>query len=94
VKSIKAAEDSLKKLQSKDNSITVVNPNPRQPKAYPICTFTYVIVPLKSSHAPELKKFIDWAVTKGQKFGPPLLFVPLTKIVTKVARKTTARLHT
>ena len=94
LKSIKAAELSLTKLQSKDNSITVVNPNPRQPKAYPISTFTYVIVPLKTSKAAELKKFIDWAVTKGQKFGPPLLFVPLTKIVTKVARKTTARLHT
>jgi phosphate transport system substrate-binding protein len=94
LRSIKAAEDSLRKLQSKDNSITVVNPNPRQPKAYPISTFTYVIVPLKSGHAPELKKFIDWAVTKGQKFGPKLLFVPLTKMVQTAARKTTARLHT
>jgi phosphate transport system substrate-binding protein len=94
LKSIRAAEDSLRRLQSKDNSITVVNPNPRQPKAYPICTFTYVIVPLKSGKAPELKHFIDWAVTKGQKFGPKLLFVPLTKMVQKAARKTTARLHT
>jgi phosphate transport system substrate-binding protein len=92
--SIKAAELSLRKLQSKDNSITVVNPNPRQPKAYPICTFTYVIVPLKTGKAAELKKFIDWAVTKGQSYGPKLLFVPLTKIVQKAARKTTARLHT
>ena len=91
--SIRAAADSLRKLQSKDNSITVVNPNPRQPKAYPICTFTYVIVPLKSGHAAGLKKFIDWAVTKGQSFGPKLLFVPLPKLVQRAARKTTARLH-
>ena len=94
LKSIKAAADSLRKLQSRDNSITVVNPNPRQPKAYPISTFTYVIVPLKSGHAAELKKFIDWGVTKGQQYGPKLLFVPLPKIVQKAARKTTARLHT
>jgi phosphate transport system substrate-binding protein len=94
LRSIKAAADSLKRLQSKDNSITVVNPNPRQPKAYPICTFTYVVVPVKTSKAAELKHFIDWAVTKGQNFGPKLLFVPLPKIVQKAARKTTARLHT
>jgi len=92
--SIRAAADSLRKLQSKDNSITVVNPNPRQPKAYPISTFTYVIVPKKSGHAAELKKFINWAVTKGQSFGPKLLFVPLPKLVQRAARKTTARLHT
>jgi phosphate transport system substrate-binding protein len=94
LRSIKAAADSLRRLQSKDNSITVVNPNPRQPKAYPICTFTYVIVPLKTGKAAELKKFIDWAVTKGQKFGPKLLFVPMPKVVVQAARKTTARLHT
>ncbi|HET7759807.1 MAG TPA: phosphate ABC transporter substrate-binding protein PstS, partial [Gaiellaceae bacterium] len=63
---IKAALSSLKRLQSKDNSITVVNPNPRAKNAYPICTFTYVILPLKTSKAAELKKFVDWALTKGQ----------------------------
>lgn len=94
LKSIRAAADSLKRLRAKNNSITVVDPNPRQPKAYPICTFTYVVVPLKTGHAAELKKFIDWAVTKGQSFGPKLLFVPLPKLVRKAARKTTARLHT
>jgi phosphate transport system substrate-binding protein len=91
---IKAAAASLTRLSSKDNAITVVDPNPRQPKAYPICTFTYVIVPLKTSKAPELKQFIDWALTKGQTFGPSLLFVPVPKLVQKAARKTLARIHT
>ncbi len=94
LRSIKAAADSLQRLRAKDNSITVVDPNPRQPRAYPICTFTYVIVPLKTGKAAELRKFIDWAVTKGQRFGPKLLFVPMPKLVQKAARKTTARLHT
>jgi phosphate transport system substrate-binding protein len=91
--SIRAAGKSLTRLRSKDNSITVVDPNPRQPKAYPISTFTYVIAPLKTGKAAELKRFVDWAVTKGQSFGPKLLFVPLPKLVRKAARKTTARLH-
>ena len=34
-----------------------------------------------SSKAAELRKFIYWAITAGQKFGPPLLFAPLPKPV-------------
>ena len=51
-------------------------------KAYPISTFTYVIVPTNSGDkAADLRKFVYWAVTAGQKFGPPLFFVPLPKAV-------------
>jgi phosphate transport system substrate-binding protein len=90
---IKAAQASLKRLTSKDNSITVVNPNAKAKFAYPICTYTYVILPLKSGKAAELKKFVDWALTKGQTYGPPLRFVPLTKLVQKAAQKTLGRVH-
>ncbi len=90
---IRAAAKSLKRLQSKDNSITVVNPNAKATFAYPICTFTYVILPLKTGKAAELKKFVDWAVTKGQSYGPKLRFVELPKIVQQAARKTLARVH-
>jgi ABC-type phosphate transport system substrate-binding protein len=45
--------------------------------AYPIVTFTYVIVPTSSAKAADLRKFVYWAVTRGQSFGPPLLFQPL-----------------
>jgi phosphate transport system substrate-binding protein len=90
---IQAAANSLKRLQSKDNSITVVNPNAKARFAYPICTFTYVILPLKTGKAAELKKFVDWAVTKGQSYGPKLRFVELPKIVQRAARKTLARVH-
>jgi hypothetical protein len=42
-----------------------------------------------------MKSFINWAVTKGQKYGlqPGLLFLPLSKVVQTAARKTTAKLH-
>ena len=93
IRQIRAAANSLKRLQSKDNSITVVNPNAKAKFAYPICTFTYVILPLKTDKAAELKKFVDWAVTKGQSYGPKLLFVPLPKIVQQAARKTLGRVH-
>ena len=36
-----------------------------------------MILPTGSSKAADLRKMVYWAVTPGQKFGPPLLFQPL-----------------
>ena len=52
-----------------------------------------MIVPLHSSKAPALKKFLFWAVTRGQTFGPKLLFQPIPKSVLVVAEKTIAKIH-
>jgi phosphate transport system substrate-binding protein len=90
---IKAAAAAIVKLKNRQNAFTAVDPNPRQPKAYPICTFVWVIVPLKTSKAPELKKFINWALSSGQSYGPKLLFVPVPKAVKKAGLKTLARIH-
>jgi phosphate transport system substrate-binding protein len=51
-------------------------------RAYPISTFTYVIVPTNSGDkAQTLRQFVYWTVTAGQKFGPPLFFVPMPRAV-------------
>jgi phosphate transport system substrate-binding protein len=94
IRQIQAAANSLTRLRNSQNAYTAVDPNPAAPKAYPICTFTWAIVPLKTSKAPDLKRFIDWALTKGQSFGPNLLFVPIPDAVRKQSRKTLARIHT
>lgn len=75
------------------NALSIVNPPKKYPLAYPISTYTYVIVPLQSAKAAELKKFIFWAVTKGQTYGPKLWFVPLPKSVLVVAEKTIKKIH-
>ena len=75
------------------NALSIVNPPKKYPLAYPISTYTYVIVPLRSSKAVALKKFLFWAVTKGQAFGPKLLFEPIPKNVLVVAEKTIAKIH-
>jgi len=93
VKSLNAVSAQVKSVP-KNNAISVVDPPKKVAKGYPICTFTWVIVPLKTSRAADLKHFIDWAVTKGQTYGHPLLFLPIPKVVRTAARKTTARLHT
>ena len=80
LRGINAAASSVTKVTG-NGEISIVNPAKSSPTAYPISTFTYVLAPTKSEKAAELRKFIYWAITAGQKFGPPLLFAPLPKPV-------------
>jgi phosphate transport system substrate-binding protein len=95
VKSLKAVADRVTKVP-KNNAVSVVDPPKSVAKGYPLCTFTWVILPLQTSKAADVKRFVDWAVTKGQKYGlqPGLLFLPLPQAVVKAARKTLGRVHT
>ena len=81
---------------AKDGSLSIVNP-PAKFKyryAYPICTYTYVDVQKSSgANAANIKKVIGWAITKGQKFGPPLLFEPLPKPVVTFDKKQIKKIH-
>jgi phosphate transport system substrate-binding protein len=83
---IRGVTKALCDLPAKVTSLSqlkIVDPPKKCGKqAYPISTFTYVIVPTKSGDkAQTLRQFVYWAVTQGQKFGPPLFFVPLPKAV-------------
>ena len=77
----------------KNGALSIVNPPKSQKRAYPICTFTYVIVPLKANKASTLKQFISWAITSGQKYGPPLKFYPVPKLVQNADRAMVRRIH-
>jgi phosphate transport system substrate-binding protein len=90
---IKDAASTVKFIPA-DNSLSIVNPPKSKGEAYPICTFTYIIVPLETANAPALKKFIFWALTGGQKYGPKLLFQPIPKIVLVRAEQTLKKMHT
>jgi phosphate transport system substrate-binding protein len=76
-----------------NNALSIVNPPKKYFNAYPISTFTYVIVSAQTSKAADLKKFLFWAVTKGQTYGPKLLFAPIPKSVLVVAEKTIKKIH-
>jgi phosphate transport system substrate-binding protein len=79
IRGVSAALSQLPKKVTSLSQLQIVDP-PKSAgkKAYPISTFTYVIVPTKSGDkAATLRQFVYWAVTQGQKFGPPLYFVPL-----------------
>jgi phosphate transport system substrate-binding protein len=92
LRGILAAASSDQKPDA-NNALSIVNPPKKFALAYPISTYTYVIVPQQSSKAADLKKFLFWAVTKGQSYGPKLLFQPIPKNVLVVAEKTIKSIH-
>ncbi len=89
LRGIKAAAATITKVPA-GNEMHIVNPPKSQPLAYPICTFTYVLLPKKSDKAAELRRFIFWALTQGQKseYTAKPVFVPIPKPVLVAAEKT------
>jgi phosphate transport system substrate-binding protein len=81
---------------AKDGSLSIVNP-PKSKKyrnAYPISTYTYVDVQKSSgASAGDIKKLLDWAVTKGQSYGASIVFEPLPKPVVKFDQKQIKKIH-
>jgi phosphate transport system substrate-binding protein len=87
-KQITAAMATAKRI-TPDNKITIVDPPKSAPGAYPISTFTWVILPLKSDNAAALRKFVFWGMTSGaKKYGPPLRFLQVPPNVLSAANKT------
>jgi phosphate transport system substrate-binding protein len=91
VDSVKAAAAAVTKIGS-DNSIPLINLPASAKDAYPISTYTYIIVPTKSDKADELKKFITYAIGPGQQFGPDLDFAPLPAQVVAADKKAIAKI--
>ncbi len=81
-----------------NNEMHIVNPPKSAALAYPISTYTYVIVHQKTAHAAELRKMIFWALTAGQgpKYAAKLTFAPMStvKTVLVAAEKTLKTIHT
>lgn len=87
-KSIAAAASAIKSVPA-SGEMHIVNPPKSYATAYPICTFTYVIIPLKTSKATLLKNFVFYALSNhGQSLGVKLRYVPIPKVVLVAAEKT------
>jgi phosphate transport system substrate-binding protein len=91
---IRAASLADRKF-SATNELSIVNPpgGKRFAKAYPICTYTYVILRTSSDKANLVKPFVTWALTTGQQSGPPLIFQPVPKIVVTRGKATLKKVH-
>lgn len=92
---IAAAAEAFTKVPA-SNEMHIVDPPKKATYAYPISTYTYVIVHKSTPHAAELRKMIFWALTQGQtpQYTAKLLFSPVPKPVLVAAEKTLKRVHT
>lgn len=64
--------------------------------AYPISSFTYLLIPTKIEDAAKkkvIKDFLAWMMTTGQKDAPGLDFAPLPKAVVAKEQKQIARIQ-
>ena len=90
--SILQAANAVKTIPSGGTAgISLVDPPSSAPGAYPISTFTYVLIPKtgeSSAVSAGLKKFIAWAITTGQVGVQKLDFAPLPKAVVEADQKT------
>jgi phosphate transport system substrate-binding protein len=91
VKSVEAAAAAVSEI-GPNNEISLAKLPASAKGAYPISTYTYVIVPLETEKAAEMKKFIEYAITDGQSFGPELDFAPLPKQVVAADKKAIAKI--
>jgi phosphate transport system substrate-binding protein len=92
---IKAAA-ALDTHPAKDGSLSIVNPpaSNKYRNAYPICTYTYVDVQKSSgANAANIKKLLSWAITKGQSYGPALIFEPIAKAIVTFDKKQIKKIH-
>jgi phosphate transport system substrate-binding protein len=87
IRGIVSAASTVKSVPA-NNELHIVNPPKSKANAYPIATFTYIIIPAKTAKAAQLRKFVFWALTAGQDYGKKLLFAPIPHTVLFAAEKT------
>jgi len=84
------ASKGLPKGDASWEKVSLLNDN--KPGAYPIGSFTYLLIPkdlgkspnMNEAKAKSLVDFIKWAITDGQKFSSNLGYVPLPDQVVKL----------
>ncbi len=76
--SVTAAAAGATKTMPADFRVSITNPPGAQ--AYPISTYTWLLIPEKmndQTKAKALKAFLQWALTAGQQYNTPLAYAPL-----------------
>jgi phosphate transport system substrate-binding protein len=80
--SVSAAAASAAKTMPEDFRVSITNADGKT--AYPICSFTWLLMPAKFSDTNKrdaLKGMLKWALTDGQAYAEPLSFAKLPKEV-------------
>jgi phosphate transport system substrate-binding protein len=88
-----AAATISKKDIPANNEMHIVDPPKTRPIAYPICTFSYVLLHKSTPKAALLKKWVFYALTSGQQYARPLLYGRIPLPVLAAAEKTLKQVH-
>jgi phosphate transport system substrate-binding protein len=91
LKSVSAAAASAAKNMPADFRVSITNPPGKD--AYPISSFTWLLLPAKFSDQKKrdaLKGFVQWMLTDGQKFVEPLSYAKLPGEVVEKEKKAIA----
>jgi phosphate transport system substrate-binding protein len=70
--------------------------DPAGAEAYPIASFTWLLVPARIADADKgnaIKKFLAWMLTEGQALAPPLHYAPLPRHVVALEQEALARIQ-
>ena len=81
-----------------DNAISITDPpktnNKKYTAAYPLATFTYIIVPKNSKQGSAIKAWIKFALSGAeQKAIAKYVFAPMPQVVINAAKKTLAQIR-
>lgn len=83
LRNISAAAAAFPKVPATEE-MHIVYPPKSAKSAYPLCTYTYAIVPNAPKQAALLQNWLSYAISaRGQAFGAALDFAPLPKAVLK-----------
>ena len=91
--SVTAAAASVKKMPD-DFRVSITNPLGKE--AYPIASFTWLLIPVPAKEAAKGKiiaDFLDWMVTDGQKMVAQLTYAPLPDSVAAKVKAAIKQVH-
>lgn len=93
MQTVSAAAAGSMKLIPEDFRVSITNATGKT--SYPISGFTYLLLYTKmdAQKGKVLKKFVNWAVTEGQKSAAALHYAPLPKELIAKVKKTSDRIQ-
>jgi phosphate transport system substrate-binding protein len=92
--SVTAAAAAAAKQMPEDFRVSITNASSKE--AYPIASFTWLLVPSKISDPAKkkaIKDFVDWMLGDGQNMVEPLSYAKLPKEVIAMEKKATAKIN-
>jgi phosphate transport system substrate-binding protein len=94
LRSVTAAADESGVTMPADFRVSITNP--QGDRAYPISTFTWILVPERIADATKkglLVAFLEWGLTEGQAYTESLSYARLPDAVVQKAKSVVERIH-